>query len=229
MSTRFFVSLGTLVLLLAGIVFLVSQEGFEVKSAEELKEVADPLADMRYDGNRAENLRRLGAPNRLREATLQAANRIERQVGDKIALRLQRSERNEQLALDLCGRGELPRRYMLLENLVSEQNGERVVMSVSQVQFRAQEWFTFSLVGELHQAFERIEGGPDDAPARILAAVLAGKETDTLNSQGSWSNNDWDWEHLFEREPGLERKLTDFLASGMVTLERAQSALCGAE
>lgn len=228
MTTRFFVSLGALVLLLAGNVFLMSQEGFEVKSAEELKVVGDPLADMRYDGNRAENLRRIGLPTALREKTEQAANRIERQVGDKIALRLQRSERNEQLALDLCGRGELPRRYMLLENLVVEQDGKRNLLPINQVQFDAQEWFTFSLVGELHRGIERIEGGPDDAPARILAAVLAGKESDMLNSQGSWSSNDWDWDHLFEKDPGLERKLTDFLAAGMVVLERAQAALCGA-
>ena len=64
---------------------------------------------------------------------------------------------------------------MLLESLVEERNGERVVLSVNQVQFRAQEWFTFSLVGDLHRSLERIEGRPDDAPARILAAVLAGK------------------------------------------------------
>ena len=215
-----------MVLLLAGNAYFVVQEDFEVKSTEELKEIADPLADMRFDGNRAENLRRLGVPSSLREEVLQAANRLDRQSGDKIALRLQRAERNEQLALDLCGRGELPRRYMLLENLVEEQNGERVVLPANQVQFRAQEWFTFSLVGDLHRSLERIEGGPDDAPARILAAVLAGKESDALNSQGSWSSNDWDWDHLFERAQGLKKKLTAFLASGLVTLEQAQAALC---
>jgi len=221
------VSLGAMILLLAGNAYFVVQEDFEVKSAEELKEIADPLADMRFDGNRAEILRRLGLPSSAREETLQAANRVDRQFGDKIALRLQRSERNEQLALDLCGRGELPRRYMLLETLVEERGGERVVLPINQVQFRSQEWFTFSLVGDLHRSLERIEGGPDDAPARILAAVLAGKESDALNSQGSWSSNDWDWEHLFERESGLQKKLTAFLAAGLVTLERAQSALCG--
>ena len=227
MSTRLIVSLGAMILLLAGNAYFVLQEDFEVKSAEELKEIADPLADMRFDGNRAEILRRLGLPSSAREETLQAANRVDRQFGDKIALRLQRSERNEQLALDLCGRGELPRRYMLLETLVEERGGERVVLPINQVQFRSQEWFTFSLVGDLHRSLERIEGGPDDAPARILAAVLAGKESDALNSQGSWSSNDWDWEHLFERESGLQKKLTAFLAAGLVTLERAQSALCG--
>ena len=228
MSTRLVVTLGALILLLAGNAYFVIQEDFQVKSAEELKEIADPLADMRFDGNRSEILRRFGVPTSAREETLQTANRLDRQAGEKVALRLQRAERNEQLALDLCGRGELPRRYMLLESLVEERNGERIVLPLNQVQFRAQEWFTFSLVGELHRSLERIEGGPDDAPARILAAVLAGKESDALNSQGSWSSNDWDWDHLFERESGLQKKLTAFLAAGMVTLERAQAALCGA-
>ena len=228
MSSRMAIGLSSLVLLLGANLFLMNQEDFVVKSAEELKVIDDPLAAMRYQGNRDQNLRSIGVPPSLRDATLKIATRVDRRDGDRLARRMQNSERREQLAEDLCGQGELPRRYMLLELLVVEQDGRRQVLAPGQVQFEPMGWFQSALVEELHDELERVQGGARDVSARIVAAALAGKELDLLNSQGIWSANGWSWESLLASEPSLVDKIPAFLGTGLVLLERAQGALCGA-
>jgi hypothetical protein len=229
MNTRFVVSICALVLLVGANAFLLGEEDFEVRSTEVIKVTDDPLGGMRFVGKREDNLKRIGLPRELREKTARAANRLDRQVGKRLVLAMQKSERNAQLAEDLCGRGMLPRRYMLLESLVQEGRDGRVVIPSNRINFEPQEWFLLSRVEELHEKFERVEGGSADASARILAAVLADKEAEAIDSQGVWSHNEWSWKRVLESEPALEGKLTDFLALGLVVLERAQIALCASE
>ena len=229
MTTRFIVSLAALVLLLGANAFLLGAEKFEVRSTEEEKVIEDPLAGMRFEGKREANLKRIGLPGQAREQAVRAANRLDRQVGKRLSMAMQKSERKAQLAEDLCGRGFLPSRYMLLESLVQERNQERSVVPANQVNFEPRDWFSLSRLEELHEKFERVEGGAADASARVLAAVLANKEAEALNSQGVWSRNEWSWDRVLKAEPRLEKKLSDFLALGLVVLERAQKALCGVE
>jgi len=229
MTTRFVVSLAALVLLLGANVFLLGAENFEVRSTEEVKVIEDPLSGMRFEGKREANLKRIGLPAEARDKAVRAANRLDRQVGKRISTAMQKSERKAQLAEDLCGRGFLPSRYMLLESLVQESNQGRTVLPANQVNFEPRDWFSISRLEELHEKFERVEGGAEDASARVLAAVLANKETEALNSQGVWSRNEWSWDRVLKAEPRLEQKLSDFMALGLVVLERAQSALCSAE
>ena len=120
--------------------------------------IDDPLAAMRYQGNRDQNLRSIGVPSSLRESTLQVATRVDRRDGERLARRMQNSERREQLALDLCGQGELPRRYMLLGRWSwIKMEGVRVGSRTSP--FEAMGWFDSSLVSELHDEMERFKEG----------------------------------------------------------------------
>jgi hypothetical protein len=229
MNTRFLVSVSALVLLLGANAFLLQAENFEVRSLKVVKIIDDPLAGLQYDGSSETVLKRMGFSENLRQSILPAVKKIDRQHGKRLQSRIVKSERKEQLAEDLCGRGVLPRRYMLLESLVRQGNGGRRVLSPGQVQFEVQDWFVASNVEKLHEQFERREGAPSDATARILAAVLADKESDFLNSKGLWSRNDWDWDRLFKGHAQLKDELIKFSAVGLVVLQRAQKALCGGE
>lgn len=229
MTTRFWVSISVLVLLLGANVFLLNAEEFEVRSLEVTKSVDDPLAGMRYDGRREINLKKMGFPSSIQDKILLVSKKIERQFGDRLQKRILGSGQKNQLSEDLCGRGVLPRRYMVMESVVKQDSRGRSLISPGAIQFESQDWFGLSNLEELHKAFERIEGASDDATVRILSAVLADKETEFLNSQGLWSQNDWDWERLLKGHPNLEKKLTDFSALALVVLERAQKALCGGE
>jgi hypothetical protein len=229
MNTRFLVSISALILLLGANAFLLRAEDFEVRSLKVVKTIDDPLAGLKYDGSFETVLKRMGIPENLRQSILIAVKKIDRQYGKRLESGILKSERKAQLAEDLCGLGVLPRRYMLLESLVRQGNGGRRVLPLGQVQFEVQDWFVDSNVAELHERFERKEGAPSDATARILAAVLADKESDFLNSKSLWSRNDWDWDRLFKGHAQLEDKLIEFSALGLVVLQRAQKALCGGE
>jgi hypothetical protein len=229
MSTRFWVSISVLILLLGANAFLLSAEDFEVRSLEVTKSVDDPLAGMRYEGRREVNLKKMGFSPAMQEKILLAAKKIERQFGDRLQKRILDSAQKAQLSEDLCGRGVLPRRYMVMESVVKQDSRGRSLISIGTIQFESQDWFGLSNLEEMHKVFELVEGSSDDATVRILAAVLADMETEFLNSQGLWSQNDWDWGRLLKGHPNLEKKLADFSALALVVLERAQKALCGAE
>ena len=100
MSTRFVVSIAALVLLLGANIFLLGAENFEVRSTEEEKVIEDPLAGMRFEGKREANLKRIGLPTQAREKAVRTANRLDRQVGKRLATAMQKSERKAQLAED---------------------------------------------------------------------------------------------------------------------------------
>ncbi len=229
MNTRFLVSISALILLLGANAFLLQAEDFEVRSLKVVKTIDDPLAGLQYDGSSETILKRMGFSENLRQSILTTEKKLDRQYGKRLQSRIMKSERKPQLAEDLCGRGVLPRRYMLLENLVRQGNGGRRVLPPGQIQFEVQDWFGSSNIEELHKRFERKEGAPSDATARILAAVLADMESDFLNSKGLWSRNDWDWNRLYKGHAQLKDELIQFSALGLVVLKRAQKALCGGE
>jgi hypothetical protein len=118
---------------------------------------------------------------------------------------------------------------MVMESVVKQDSRGRSLISTGTIQFESQDWFGLSNLEEMHKEFDRVEGSADDSTVRIFAAVLAGMETELLNSQGLWSRNDWNWGRLFQGHPNLEKKLTNFSALALVVLERAQKALCGGE
>jgi hypothetical protein len=229
MNTRFIVSISTLVLLVGANAFLLQAEEFEVRSLKEVRTVDDPLAGLKFDGDSERILKRMGFGKAMRDAILPVSIRTNRKYGERLQKQFLKSDRMAQLSEDLCGSGVLPRRYMLLENLVSQGKGGRVVLKPNRIRFEVQDWFALSNIEALHTKFERTEGSPDDATVRILAAVLASKETEFEDSSGLWSRNDWNWGRLCAEHPQLQQKLTDFSALALVVLQRAQKALCGGE
>jgi hypothetical protein len=246
MSLRPVVAIAVMLLLLAANLFLVYQELTPDESGQNRIAPAerqirhstartDPLFDMRFTKtDRESNLKRMGLPPTLVNATLKALVSLEDRHGSRLQVVMDSAEDPQELATALCGKSsDLRPRYGALRFLVEEDRGTRRPVDLQRVTLlRRQEWSRADLIASVYEGLELADDRREDAPLMGIAAILLGKEAEAVDSVKPWDRapmGTWSWEVVVKENPGIDSRIVDYFALMHLSAELAQSegGLCG--
>jgi|GEM_PF-4838726 len=227
MHARFLISLFALVLFGGTVGYLLSQEDVNIRTEKQVTKRADPLQQEDWKQNRWSRLvSNMGIPEKLRGIVLDKAKARKARQG-AILLKKLKSSASDSQRNAICGRGDLPRRYAMLDLLAVERdNGDRRAIPLKALDFEVTPWVAGSLLRELHEKMDLLEDGPDQGTARIVAAVLVQEESKALAYSGNWKRKKVAWSSVL-KEDALKDHLVEYFANLLVVATVAQEGgLC---
>ena len=223
-----------------GVLFAEEVEKVAGKAAE-VAEAADPLAGLQYvQSQRKFNLDKMGFDEKQVASILGVIEGLNKslhvgeQGADAIASMLSETEDETMLENSLCGRVQ-PARYTALELLVEEQNGELHVRTPNTTHALSRaDWYTKDRVLSVVEKVEIIANREPDATRMGLAAAFARQEKMVLDGQAPWGGsflNNWSFDGVVKKFPGVEQKVEAYVALLHLVLENVtgEGGLCRTE
>ena len=196
----------------------------------------DPLLQTRYtEGRRKTNMATFGLTESMQASALDRMRRIEQKHKRKIEILVNNAPDPNALADALCGQTSQVRpRYGALRFLVKDNKGRRDPIQISRVTgLEEQDWSQVSPIGDVFVKVELSDERQDDATLMAIAAILANREQDALESYAPWGRGllpgAWSWNKVNETFPGLSERVVEYFALMHLFVEYAMSdeGLCG--
>jgi hypothetical protein len=189
----------------------------------------DPLAALQFvPSQRKENFLKMGFSEAevteilTRVTTLEKKLNIGIENEDVIRFLIDQTEELTVLENGLCGRTN-PARYTALQLLVEEKGDELRLRDLSGMPaFEVMDWYSTDRPVALVAALEQVSNREPDATRMGLAAVFAREVPTALSRKPPWGQsfwNNWSWEGVTKKWPGVTGKVQGYVAILHLVLE----------
>ena len=199
------------------------------KTVRHRVERVDPLLDIKYTkANRKGNLGSFGlTEDEVGRALTRLNDLDDAQERNRSMLAMFLDQAGDQTRLDkaFCGSGQVRPRYAVLAYLIKDEGGKRKALSLRRVSgLEVEDWSKTARIAEVYGELELAAERKPDATVMGLAAILLGKEQDVIDHSSHWGEGlrgRWSWEKVKKDDPGIEERITEYLALMHLSLEVA--------
>jgi hypothetical protein len=224
--------LGACLLAGVGVNFYLMVDERVVESEKTVRhrvERVDPLLDIKYTkANRKGNLASFGlTEDEVGRALTRLNDLDDAQERNRSMLAMFLDQAGDQTRLDkaFCGSGQVRPRYAVLAYLIKDEGGKRKALSLRRVSaLEIEDWSKTARIGEVYGELELAAERKPDATVMGLAAILLGYEQDVIDHSSHWGEGlrgRWSWEKVKKDSPGIEERITEYLALMHLSLEVA--------